>query len=84
MAGHTHNWQPVYGEVGRYRCRCGDTGRRQIDGSIITSAIATADPDELITARPTDDATINEFGRRLAMIPDDLRGPRSVSASELF
>lgn len=72
MTGHTHTWRPIYGETGRYRCTCGTDGIRHIDGSIRESA--TADPDDLITARPTDDVTINQFGRRLAMIPDDSLG----------
>lgn len=35
--------------------------------------VAAADPVDLITARPTGDETINEFGRRVAMIPSEYR-----------
>jgi hypothetical protein len=50
---------------------CGKSGHREPDDSIVTSVVAT-DPDDLLTARPTDDATIDDFGRRVALIPDEL------------
>jgi hypothetical protein len=73
---HEHAWRPAFGAPGRYACACGDTGRRQRDGSIVTSMTAIVDPDDIVTARPTDDQTINEYGRRIAMIPDELRAWR--------
>lgn len=56
-----------------------DTNRLRSGEAISEGAIAAADfdptaiadLDDIITARPTDDETINEFGRRLALIPSE-------------
>ena len=79
---HTHAWRPIYGEVGRYACTCGATQHRQLDGSLRAAPAATADPDDLLTARPTDDQTIDAFGRRLAMIPHDARSWPDIAGPE--
>lgn len=68
---HEHMWEPIYAEVGRYNCACGASGYRQRDGTILESLVWIGDPDELITARPTHDCSINEHGRRVAMVPTD-------------
>jgi hypothetical protein len=73
---HEHAWRPASGEPRGYVCACGETGHRQRDDSIVASMAAIADPDDVVTARPTDDETINEYGRRLALIPEEYREGR--------
>lgn len=34
MSGHNHDWSPIVGERGRYRCACSAIGWRTVNGEI--------------------------------------------------
>lgn len=73
MSTHAHEWRPVEGYCALYACACSAIGHRRADGTIEIKAAANVRPEDLITARPTDDESIDNFGRRLPMVPNDWR-----------
>lgn len=72
---HEHVRRPTAGGE-RDIWACSDANRHRRAGTIIASVFAAVDPDDVVTARPTDDETINEYGRRVAMIADEFSDPR--------
>jgi hypothetical protein len=72
---HVHEWHPVEDAVSRYRCTCGDVGRRGLDGRIREDrSAANVDPDDLVTARPAAPDEIEDCtGWRRRLNPDNWR-----------
>lgn len=63
MSSHSHQWNPIDGECGKYACICGAVGRRTKEG-----IVAYKSPQSIQTeasVRPIGGAELSKGGYRL-------------------